>query len=132
MRVILLGAGASRAACYPLASQLMEAVKAEAEGPSSKNLAVSEDWKKWQSFKYGAQGAAKMLLCDPNPEVVLSFLDLCAESNLKAIINSCPASRKPSPCPLPWSKGRGFRNTSRQFCVPSPFIGKGEGRVRVF
>lgn len=78
-RVILLGAGASKPACYPLASQLMEAVKAETEGPSGKNLAVSEDWKKWQMFKGSAHGAAKRLLCDPNPEIVLSFLDLCAE-----------------------------------------------------
>jgi hypothetical protein len=59
----------------------MEAVETEAEGPSGKNLAVSEDWKKWQSFKDSAHGAAKTLLCDPNPEVVLSFLDLCAESD---------------------------------------------------
>jgi hypothetical protein len=81
MRVVLLGAGASRTACYPLASQLMEAVKAEAEGPSGKNLTVSEDWKKWQSFKDSAHGAARALLCDPNPEVVLSFLDLCAASD---------------------------------------------------
>ncbi|MBV8053602.1 MAG: hypothetical protein JO071_00005 [Deltaproteobacteria bacterium] len=81
MRVILLGAGASRAACYPLASQLMAAVEAEVVGPSGKNLGVSEDWKRWQSFKCRAHGAAKTLLSDPNPEVALSFLDLCAESD---------------------------------------------------
>lgn len=81
MKVLLLGAGASKSACYPLTSELMEAVKAESEGPSGNNLAVSEDWKKWQSFKSRAKGAAKALLSDPNPEVVLSFLDLCAESD---------------------------------------------------
>jgi len=81
MRVILLGAGASNAACYPLASQLMDAVKAEAEGPSRNNTAVSDDWKRWLSFKDRAHGAAKTLLSDPNPEVVLSFLDLCDESD---------------------------------------------------
>jgi hypothetical protein len=79
MKVLLLGAGASKAACYPLASQLMEAVKAEAEGPSRQNVLVSQDWKEWQRFKDQATGATKELLSDQNPEVVLSFLDLCGE-----------------------------------------------------
>lgn len=79
MKVLLLGAGASKGACYPLASQLMEAVKAEAEGPSRRNVLVSQDWAKWQLFKDQATGATKELLSAQNPEVVLSFLDLCGE-----------------------------------------------------
>jgi hypothetical protein len=79
MKVLLLGAGASKAACYPLASELMEAVKAEAEGPSRQNDAVSKGWAKWQLFKDHATGATKELLSDQNPEVVLSLLDLCGE-----------------------------------------------------
>ena len=84
MKILLLGAGASKAACYPLASQLMEAVKAEAEGPSRRIVLVSQDWAKWRLFKDSVPGAAKALLDDPNPEVVLSFLDLCAESHTQA------------------------------------------------
>jgi hypothetical protein len=64
MKVLLLGAGASKAACYPLASELMGAVKAEAEGPSRQNDAVSKGWAKWQLFKDHATGATKELLSD--------------------------------------------------------------------
>ena len=62
MKVLLLGAGASKAACYPLASQLMEAVQAEVEGPSHRDLLVSKDWAKWQLFKDLATGATRELL----------------------------------------------------------------------
>jgi hypothetical protein len=33
---------------------------------------------------------------------------------------------------LPWSKGRGYQTHLEALCVPSPFMCKGEGRVRVF
>lgn len=79
VKVLLLGAGASKGACYPLASQLMEAVKAEADGPSRRNVLVSQDWANWQLFKDQATGTNRELLSDQNPEVMLSFLALCGE-----------------------------------------------------
>jgi len=95
MRVILLGAGASRAACYPLASQLMEAVRAEVEeGPSRRDALVSKDWAKWQLFKDQATGATKELLSDQNPEVVLSFLDLCDEMHNVGNAGAVSAARR--------------------------------------
>ena len=47
----------------------------------------------------------------------------------KVILSS--EDRRPSPYPLPWNKGSGFRKHFALHSLPSPFMCKGEGRVRV-
>src|SRR5271170_7132925 len=49
----------------------------------------------------------------------------------KGRINIWNASRKLSPHPLPWSKGRGYQTRLALLSVPSPFVCKREGRVWV-
>jgi hypothetical protein len=75
VKVLILGAGASRAAGYPLASELMTAI--ERDAVDSKNLQLADAWKGWLSIKNDAPPELRILLSHPNPEVALSLLDLC-------------------------------------------------------
>jgi hypothetical protein len=75
MRVLVLGAGASRSAGYPLASELMTTIERDAR--ESKNIQLLEAWNGWASIKNSAPPELQILLDHPNPEVTLSFLDLC-------------------------------------------------------
>lgn len=75
MRVLVLGAGASRSAGYPLASELMTTIERDAR--ESKNIQLLEAWNRWVSIKNSAPPELRILLDHPNPEVTLSFLDLC-------------------------------------------------------
>ncbi len=75
MRVLVLGAGASRSAGYPLASELMTTIERDAR--QSKNIQLLEAWNGWVSIKNSAPPELRILLDHPNPEVTLSFLDLC-------------------------------------------------------
>src|SRR5581483_7328482 len=75
MRVLLLGAGASRAAGYPLASELMTTI--ECDAIEAKNIQLRDAWNRWLSVKSAAPPELRILLDHPNPEVTLSFLDLC-------------------------------------------------------
>jgi hypothetical protein len=74
-RVLVLGAGASRSAGYPLASELMTTIERDAR--QSKNIQLLEAWNGWVSIKNSAPPELRILLDHPNPEVTLSFLDLC-------------------------------------------------------
>src|SRR5271170_5130945 len=78
MKVLILGAGASKPACYPLASELMLTIETDAK--ASRNIMLMNAWEHWETTKKAAPGALRRLLEDPNPEVVLSVLDLCAIS----------------------------------------------------
>jgi hypothetical protein len=75
MKVILLGAGSSRAAGYPLASELISSIECEAHSSGEVNL--REAWKQWDEYRRNASGNLHLLLSCPNPEVVLSVPDLC-------------------------------------------------------
>jgi hypothetical protein len=75
MKVIILGAGASRAAGYPLASELMTTI--EGDAVEAKNIQLADAWNRWLSVKNSAPPELRILLDHPNPEVTLSFLDLC-------------------------------------------------------
>jgi hypothetical protein len=75
MKVLILGAGAYRSAGYPLASDLMTTI--ERDATESKNLQLANVWNGWLSIKASAPSELRILLDHPNPEVTLSFLDLC-------------------------------------------------------
>ncbi len=75
MKVLVLGAGASRAAGYPLASELMEAI--EREAASAREVMLKNAWEAWDQFRQSATGHLRTLLFSPNPEVILSVPDLC-------------------------------------------------------
>jgi hypothetical protein len=74
MHVLLLGAGASKCAGYPLASELVSEVKREAEATPLWNF--TNAWKQWEESVKRSRGLLRLLLCNPNPEVVLSVPDL--------------------------------------------------------
>lgn len=52
MKVLILGAGASRAAGYPLASELMDVIQDDAS--HAKNMQLSLVWNQWLSIKSAA------------------------------------------------------------------------------
>jgi hypothetical protein len=74
MRVLVLGAGASKCAGYPLASELIAEIKQEAETTSLWNF--SKAWREWNASLKNSRGLISLLLRSPNPEVVLSVPDL--------------------------------------------------------
>lgn len=74
MKVLLLGAGASKGAGYPLASQLLASI--EADIASSPAAQPREAWRQWRAFRDGVTGPLQVVLRNPNPEVILSLLDL--------------------------------------------------------
>jgi hypothetical protein len=75
MQVIFFGAGASAAACYPLASDLLPALETMVHAERScANL--QEAWNVWRDYRDRARGPVKAFLTNPNPEVIFSFLDL--------------------------------------------------------
>jgi hypothetical protein len=77
MKVLVLGAGASRSAGYPLASDLMTTI--ERDAAESNNSQLANAWNSWLSIKATAPSELRILLDHPNPEVTLSFLDLCQD-----------------------------------------------------
>jgi hypothetical protein len=83
VKVLILGAGASKPACYPVAEKLMPTIEADAK--ASRNIMLMSAWEHWERTKKTAPGALRLLLEDPNPEVVLSVLDLCAISRAVSV-----------------------------------------------
>lgn len=83
MKVLFLGAGASKSAGYPLAGELMTTIEQDVR--QSRNLQLSNAWRLWEQVKRSAPGSIRLLLEDPNPEVTLSFLDLCVVSHAGSI-----------------------------------------------
>jgi hypothetical protein len=78
MKVLILGAGASKEAGYPVAAELMPTIEVDAK--RSGNAVLRDAWQHWEETKNKAPGALRLLLDDPNPEVVISVLDLCGMS----------------------------------------------------
>lgn len=74
MKVLLLGAGASKPAGYPLARELIDTIGAEAA--ASPFFQYREAWGAWQSYREDTKDLLRSLLFSPNPEVVLSIPDL--------------------------------------------------------
>ncbi len=74
MKVLFLGAGASRPAGYPLAGDLMPVL--EQASSRGADLMLRTAWEKWDSFRKRATGGLALMLNHPNPEIVLSQLDL--------------------------------------------------------
>ena len=74
MKVLFLGAGASLKAGYPSASILLDELRSQAR--QSHDSAVQEDWATYENFARSTTGALNRVMQNPNPEVVLSLLDL--------------------------------------------------------
>ena len=74
MRVLILGAGASNKAGYPLARNLIDAVGTEASG--TPNLNYQDAWKFWENYRENTSGLIRSLVYSSNPEIVLSVPDL--------------------------------------------------------
>ena len=60
MRVILLGAGSSKVAGYPLASELISSIECEAQSSGEVNL--REAWKQWDEYRRSTSGNLHLLL----------------------------------------------------------------------
>ena len=80
MRVLIVGAGASKEAGYPLASNLMTAIGTEMTQSSVNDRTA---WDAWDQYRRSISGHLGAILDCPNPEVTLSLLDLY-EQALKA------------------------------------------------
>jgi hypothetical protein len=74
MRVLLLGAGASKPAGYPLAVELISATEEFVHG--AREVMLRTYWNRWDSWRHNAEGIEWKLLSNPNPEVVFSLPDL--------------------------------------------------------
>ena len=73
--MFLFGAGASFKAGYPLAKNLVSEIEKESRDSVIANLSTA--WAEWQLLRDNSSGLASYLLCNSNPEVVLSLPDLC-------------------------------------------------------
>lgn len=76
MKLLILGAGASKCAGYPLAGELISEIKREAETGSRFFGNFTSAWNQWESSVQRSEGLVRLLLRNPNPEVVLSVPDL--------------------------------------------------------
>lgn len=74
MRILIFGAGASIPARYPSAEALIPTVGQFVE-KSHDNL-LKKYWERWDSWRRSHE-SLKILMFNPNPEVVLSLVDLC-------------------------------------------------------
>jgi len=73
---LFLGAGASKGAGYPLASQLLPEV-AKHIG-SLQPGEVRNEWEHYSDFASATRGVSQRILSSSNPEIVLTLLDLLA------------------------------------------------------
>ena len=76
MRVLILGAGASLPAGYPLAGTLMSAVERYSLAQKPSIPGAHLEWAQWCRLRDGDLKKHEYLLGSPNPEVVLSALDI--------------------------------------------------------
>ena len=75
MRVLIFGAGASKRAGYPLASELLDRVGESARESSS--IQFRDAWRAWESFREeDVPKELSLIAYNSNPEVVLSLPDL--------------------------------------------------------
>lgn len=78
MKVLFLGAGASMPACYPSAADLLRGMESEIEETPFPQ--ARKAWETFLGFRKGASEPWASILANPNPEVVLSALDLVNKS----------------------------------------------------
>lgn len=78
MKVVILGAGASSTAGYPLTSDLLPELEKEMD--STRNIVVKDAWHRFSNFRKEAKGVIQRILSSTNPEVVLSLIDLYTET----------------------------------------------------
>lgn len=79
MRVLMLGAGASHAAGYPLGQELIDSVEAHVGGRTVEKR-VGAYWSYFLAFRDAARDPVRLLMTSANPEVALSFIDICIEA----------------------------------------------------
>src|SRR6266700_1889701 len=73
-RIVLLGAGASRAAGYPLASELLASLEREGTNTALWNLKTA--WEGWCAFRDNLPEPRQLIARSGNPEIVLTLPDL--------------------------------------------------------
>ena len=71
MRVLLLGAGASQHACYPLASKLL--TKVEEHVNASALVNIRQAWRGWLDFRDSCPEYLQFLVRNNNPEIVFTL-----------------------------------------------------------
>lgn len=76
MRVLVFGAGASKSAGYPTADNLMPEVERYSLAQPLKIPGPRANWEQWSEIRDGSLQSMEFLLKNPNPEVILSTLDL--------------------------------------------------------
>jgi hypothetical protein len=76
MRVLIFGAGVSKRAGYPVAKDLMSAVQEYASSQERRIPGARLEWEEWCDLRKGPLAHLGYLLDNPNPEVILSALDL--------------------------------------------------------
>ena len=74
MKVLFLGAGASKEAGYPIASDLLIAI--EKEIASGVDVVTKDLWTRFDKFRKNVTPPLSHILNSPNPEVVFSYPDL--------------------------------------------------------
>ena len=74
MRVMILGAGASKSAGYPLAGEILGEVGQAASRSAS--IQFREAWEAWEQFRESVPAPLRLIAYNSNPEVVLSLPDL--------------------------------------------------------
>ena len=75
MRVLVLGAGVSKPAGYPLAKELLDRVGESAS--NSPHVQLKNAWQEWESSLERVPELLSLIAHNSNPEVVLSLPDLC-------------------------------------------------------
>lgn len=78
-RVLFLGAGASFSAGYPLGARLIREIERHFES-TNRDRTAGNEWARFLDYRRNAKDVAKTLLTSGNPEVVLSYIDLCVEA----------------------------------------------------
>jgi len=74
VRLVILGAGASKAAGYPLAAEVLDEVGRVAS--TSASVQLKEAWEAWVEFRDAIPEPLKLIATNSNPEVVLTLPDL--------------------------------------------------------
>ncbi len=75
-RILIFGAGASNAAGYPLANDLLPSIK-DFQTTNTALVQLRDAWEKWEGARNAlSETYTKDLLSNPNPEVALSLLEL--------------------------------------------------------
>jgi hypothetical protein len=98
MRVLVLGAGASFHAGYPLASNLLTEVEKHVN--CSKMVNIQNDWSQWVSFRNSCPDYLQLVVRNNNPEIVFTLptlLEVAVDAedpfHLRQALNEAQTSR---------------------------------------